>query len=148
MSSRGRAIKIYCFLYFNAAAIMFMITNYLCIIVFDNLLAGMSHPFVSGSFKSLMILSTHVGLPTICTRVVDVSACWMRYASNAWWLAPWLLGFIQKRIIISIHMILKHEHKIQTFQRGDRLYTSASDVCRRQMLTYKDGPRTGRIKYF
>ena len=27
------------------------------------------------------------------------------------------------------------------FQRGDRLYTSESDVCRRQILTYKDGPR-------
>ena len=41
------------------------------------------------------------------------------------------------------------------FQRGDRLYarighlyTSESDVCRRQILTYKDGPRTERIKIF
>ena len=32
------------------------------------------------------------------------------------------------------------------FQCGDRLYMSESDVCRRQILTYKDGPRTGRIK--
>ena len=32
------------------------------------------------------------------------------------------------------------------FQRGDRLYTSESDVCRRQILTYNDGPRTERIK--
>ena len=45
-------------------------------------------------------------------------------------------------------MILKHEHKIQTFQRGDRLYTSESDVCRRQILAYKDGPRTERINIF
>ena len=26
------------------------------------------------------------------------------------------------------------------------LYTSESDVCRRQILTYKDGPRTERVK--
>ena len=30
----------------------------------------------------------------------------------------------------------------EPFQRGDRLYTSESDVCRRQILTYKDGLRT------
>ena len=29
-----------------------------------------------------------------------------------------------------------------------RLYASESDVCRRQILTYKDGPRTERIKIF
>ena len=29
----------------------------------------------------------------------------------------------------------------EPFQRGDRLYTSESDVCRRQILTYKDGLR-------
>ena len=29
-----------------------------------------------------------------------------------------------------------------------RIYTSESDVCRRQILTYKDGPRTERIKIF
>ena len=29
---------------------------------------------------------------------------------------------------------------------GDCLYTSESDVCRRQILTYKDGLRTERIK--
>ena len=28
-----------------------------------------------------------------------------------------------------------------------RLYTSESDVCRRQILTYKDGPRTKKMKY-
>ena len=31
------------------------------------------------------------------------------------------------------------------FQWGDRLYTSASDVCRRQILTYKDGPRAEHV---
>ena len=37
---------------------------------------------------------------------------------------------------------------VYPFQRGDRLYTSKSDVCRRQILTYKDGPRAERIKIF
>ena len=32
------------------------------------------------------------------------------------------------------------------FQYGDRLDTSESDVCGRQILTYEDGPRTGRSK--
>ena len=31
------------------------------------------------------------------------------------------------------------------FQCEDRLYTSESDVYRRQILTYKDGPRTERV---
>ena len=35
---------------------------------------------------------------------------------------------------------------IQPFQRGNRLYTSESDVCRRQILTYKDDPRAERIE--
>ena len=40
-------------------------------------------------------------------------------------------------------------HKLtQPFQRGDRLYTSESDVCGRQILTYKDDPRAERIKIF
>ena len=29
---------------------------------------------------------------------------------------------------------------IQPLQRRDRLYTSESDVCRRQILMYKDNP--------
>ena len=33
------------------------------------------------------------------------------------------------------------------FQCGDRLYTSESDVYRRQILTYKDGTRTERANY-
>ena len=36
----------------------------------------------------------------------------------------------------------------EPFHREHRLYTSASDVCRRQMLTYKDDPRTEKIKIF
>ena len=32
------------------------------------------------------------------------------------------------------------------FQCGDRLYTSESDVNRRQILTYKIGPRAERVK--
>ena len=35
---------------------------------------------------------------------------------------------------------------ISPFQCEDRLYTSESDVCRCQMLTYKDGSRTERTK--
>ena len=44
---------------------------------------------------------------------------------------------------------------LQPFQRGDRLYTSESggdrlytsesDVCGRQILTYKDGPHTEKF---
>ena len=33
-----------------------------------------------------------------------------------------------------------------TFQRGDCLYTSESDVSRRQILTYKDDPRIKIVK--
>ena len=32
------------------------------------------------------------------------------------------------------------------FQCGDRLYTTESDVIRRQILTYKDDPRAERAK--
>ena len=34
----------------------------------------------------------------------------------------------------------------QYFQNGDRLYTSESDVYRRQIPTAKDGPRAERVK--
>ena len=33
-------------------------------------------------------------------------------------------------------------------QRGNRLYTSESDICRHQILTYKDDPRAEIIKIF
>ena len=36
----------------------------------------------------------------------------------------------------------------QFFLYGDRLYTWESDVYRRQIPTYKDGPRTERVKFF
>ena len=35
-----------------------------------------------------------------------------------------------------------------TFTRGDCLYASESVVRRRQILTYKDDPRTHRIQIF
>ena len=37
---------------------------------------------------------------------------------------------------------------IYFFQCGDRLYTSESDVYRRQILTYKDGPRTEGVNCY
>ena len=40
------------------------------------------------------------------------------------------------------------ELDFEPLQSGDRFYTSESDVCRRQILTYKDDPRTERIKIF
>ena len=33
-------------------------------------------------------------------------------------------------------------------QRRDRLYTSESDVCKRQIMTYKDGPLTERANIY
>ena len=36
---------------------------------------------------------------------------------------------------------------IHFFQCGDRLYTSESDVYRRQTLTHKDDPRAERLKW-
>ena len=33
----------------------------------------------------------------------------------------------------------------QNLTSTDRLYTSESDVHRRQILTYKDGPRAGKV---
>ena len=36
-------------------------------------------------------------------------------------------------------------YKCLFFQCGDRLYASESDVYRRQILTYKDGPRAERV---
>ena len=37
---------------------------------------------------------------------------------------------------------------ILILRRGDRLFTSESDVYRRQILTYKDGTRTEKITTF
>ena len=44
-------------------------------------------------------------------------------------------------------MLWVYDHyKYWFFQCGDRLYKSESDVYRRQILTYKDGPRTEKVK--
>ena len=43
-------------------------------------------------------------------------------------------------------MYTQHIVCVQTFQRGDRLYTSESDVCRRQILTSEVDPRAERAK--
>ena len=53
------------------------------------------------------------------------------------------LTFYSSFLALRMNKISEHG-----YQRGDRLYTSESDVCRRQILTYKDGPRTERIKIF
>ena len=34
------------------------------------------------------------------------------------------------------------------FQRRDRLYTSESDICRRQILTFKDSTRAEKNEIF
>ena len=39
-----------------------------------------------------------------------------------------------------------HWKYLKKFQCGDCLYTSECDVYRRQILTYKDGPRTVSVK--
>ena len=44
------------------------------------------------------------------------------------------------------HPVPRAPHPILPSQRGNRLQTSESDVCRRQILTSKDGPRAERIK--
>ena len=48
----------------------------------------------------------------------------------------YVIGLLPLEIIIVIII----------FQRGNSLYTSESDVYRRQILTYKDGPRADRVK--
>ena len=37
-------------------------------------------------------------------------------------------------------------NNIKFFQGGDHLYTPESDVCRRQILMYKDDPRAEKVK--
>ena len=37
---------------------------------------------------------------------------------------------------------------LNSFQCGDRVYASESDVQIRQIVTYKDGPRAKRVKHF
>ena len=45
-------------------------------------------------------------------------------------------------------MYIIYNTKVYPFQRGDRLYTSESDVCRHQILTYEDSPALKELKYF
>ena len=47
-------------------------------------------------------------------------------------------------VMLLVHAIIH----VQLFQCLNRFYTSESDVCIRQILTYKNGPRTERIKIF
>ena len=47
-----------------------------------------------------------------------------------------------------INMINNVIRSALTLSARDRLYTSESDVCRRQILTYKDGPGLKELKYF
>ena len=51
----------------------------------------------------------------------------------------------QRRVDVSVLMSLAC---LLPLQRGDRLSTSESDVCRRQILTSKVDPRTERVKIF
>ena len=47
----------------------------------------------------------------------------------------------------SFHFSVRSLRIFQFFQRWHRLQTLESDVYRRQILTYKDGPRTERVKH-
>ena len=51
-------------------------------------------------------------------------------------------------MLILIFVCLRFSPQVvrQPLQRGDRLYSSESDVCRRQILTTKVDPRTLRAK--
>ena len=49
-----------------------------------------------------------------------------------------MLGWCWASVIDAVSALMQH----QPFQCGDRLYTPESDVCRRQILTYKVDPRT------
>ena len=54
--------------------------------------------------------------------------------------------FLQKLNRSQIHLNFQNITVFTRFQCGDRLYTSQSDVYRRQILTYKHDPRTEGIK--
>ena len=47
----------------------------------------------------------------------------------------------------NVHLTAQTVATHYPFQHGDRLYTLESDVCRRQILTYKAGPRTEKNIY-
>ena len=48
----------------------------------------------------------------------------------------------------AMQCVYLHNGIVIALQRGDRLYTSKSDVCRRQILTSKVDPRIVRGKIF
>ena len=60
-------------------------------------------------------------LPTLCDAGLTLKKHWVNHGTDIW-------------------------GDRQPFQCADRLYTSESDVYRRQILTYKDDPRTERMK--
>ena len=49
---------------------------------------------------------------------------------------------------LEYRFIVVYNRVFQPFQLGDLLYTPESDVCRRQILTYKEGPHAERVKIF
>ena len=51
-----------------------------------------------------------------------------------------------KIFYFSAGTVFIRQNLTSNFQCGDRFYTSESDVYRRQILTYKDGPRTEGVK--
>ena len=61
-----------------------------------------------------------------------------------------LFNIVSERPQEHIHYLIWciYSLTLSPFQCGGRLYTSESDVHRRQILTYKDGPRTERIQIF
>ena len=59
-----------------------------------------------------------------------------------------ILKFLVGRALAQIIQIIVIWTLSQPSRGRNRLYTSKSDVCRRQILTYKDDFRAERIKIF
>ena len=57
-------------------------------------------------------------------------------------------GFATINDIVLYHIISVYRYIYYPFWRGARLYTSVSHVRKRQILTYKESPRTERVKMF
>ena len=63
----------------------------------------------------------------------------------------WTYGFPNNQLLYYYRRVWSMRRQKETYQpiqSGDRLYTSEYDVCRRQILTYKDGPHTEITKLF
>ena len=61
---------------------------------------------------------------------------------------PWnprIFSICNHHTCLSASFEYAHYINILLFRCGYSLYTSESDVCRRQILTYKDGPRAERV---